>query len=59
MNGPESPGFGRVSRSSRWKREWSSHLEPVAYVAGWGGVRIEDDVVVMLDGPEWLTDARD
>ena len=30
-------------------------IEPGAYLPGWGGVRLEDDLLVTADGPELLT----
>jgi Xaa-Pro dipeptidase len=33
-------------------------VEPGVYIPGWGGVRIEDDVVVEADGARLLTTAR-
>jgi Xaa-Pro aminopeptidase len=31
-------------------------IEPGAYLPGWGGVRIEDDVHLHADGPQLLTE---
>ena len=33
-------------------------IEPGVYIPGWGGVRLEDDVVLTTDGPLLLTDGN-
>jgi Xaa-Pro aminopeptidase len=33
-------------------------VEPGIYLEGWGGVRLEDDIHLLPDGPECLTDGR-
>jgi len=33
-------------------------IEPGAYLPGWGGVRLEDDIALAADGPRALSDGR-
>lgn len=31
-------------------------IEPGIYIPGYGGVRLEDEVIVKADGSEWITE---
>ena len=53
----EGPSFSKLSEDTIEEGNVMS-VEPGIYIEGWGGVRIEDLVLLGPDGAEVLTQAR-
>ncbi|MEO5951930.1 MAG: M24 family metallopeptidase, partial [Chloroflexia bacterium] len=52
----EGPGFSKLSEDTIEENNVVS-VEPGIYIEGWGGVRIEDLVIIRKDDAEVLTQA--
>ena len=57
LNVHEAPGVGRLSAESVLEPGMAFTVEPGLYLPGWGGVRIEDIVLMHENGVEVLTQA--
>lgn len=55
LNVHEGPGL-RSNQGSELKTGMVVTVEPGIYVPGWGGIRIEDDILVTADGCEVLSE---